>query len=349
MRWGERNRDRLLRAGSVFAAGASVLALAACGGGGSSKSTSTTTASSTTTPTTTKAKVTPRPKPTLEVELGKVGSKAFGPTLSATPGEPIEVRVLVPGKGKHGGGAQLVSLDLATGQSHTLKVSAHSGHHSASGTITSANGKALTLTRLHFVCALPPAPTFCPGKSVTADSKGDHVKFSASRKTPIALVGTVGPVNLPIPKASTPSGSIVPAYKVSELVKVLPKNPKAAANTPPTASTTVKPGDNVLLISRVTGRIRGAAQTLTVTIDQGPGKSLTVTAAVPSGAPSSATLTSSHGKIAVVEPRYTCFLPPFPTFCPALGTSAKGHTYTLKFGVAPGASPPVLLVAVQSA
>jgi hypothetical protein len=98
----------------------------------------------------------------------------------------------------------------------------------------------------------------------------------------------------------------------------------------------VHPGDIVQIRIAVAGTVAGAPQPLALKFDQGPAKTLNVSASVPGGTPSNATITSaSGGRIAIVSPRYSCYLPPYPTFCPASHIKAESHKYALTVNAIP--------------
>jgi hypothetical protein len=68
-----------------------------------------------------------------------------------------------------------------------------------------------------------------------------------------------------------------------------------------------------------------------------------VSASVPGGTPSKATLSSAAGSpMAIVLPRYNCGLPPSPTFCPPSRIVAASHTYTLTIDASPK-TPPIII------
>jgi hypothetical protein len=48
-------------------------------------------------------------------------------------------------------------------------------------------------------------------------------------------------------------------------------------------------------------------------------------------------LNSGSGQpVTLLSPRYTCFVPPAPTICPAMSTQTGVHAYTLGFSVPAG-------------
>jgi hypothetical protein len=104
----------------------------------------------------------------------------------------------------------------------------------------------------------------------------------------------------------------------------------------------------LLLSTVIAGAIQGAPQTVTLSIDQGPGSKVHVSASVAGGQTSQATIKSANGSpIAIVLPRYACSMPPVPTFCPAMQIFAGFHRYMLKFAAAPTTPRITLYATVQ--
>jgi hypothetical protein len=104
----------------------------------------------------------------------------------------------------------------------------------------------------------------------------------------------------------------------------------------------------VTFSTRIGGAIVGAPQLLTISLSQGPAAELTVSASVPGGQPSRASIKSGQGPIVLVLPRFVCYLPPQPTFCPPAQTVVGPHHYVLTFRVTPY-TPPVGLSATVDA
>lgn len=312
--------------------------VAACGGAHKSKTSTTRSTVAPTTRTRRKAK----PKPVVE-EVRRPGTKAYAGSVVAHPGEQLVLHTLLGAKGR-----QKVSLTIGTGPSKTLSIAATTRGHTSTATVTSSTGKPLTLMKIHYSCALPPAPTFCPASGITANRKRVRVNFTTTRTAPITVLAVVGPVSTPIPAVHNPGVTVVPPYTVTELVRALPKNAKPPVGQP-SSSATVHPGDSLVLISRVTSHLRGATQPIKITIDQGPARSVTVSASAPGGQPANATVRSATGSpIALVLARYVCYLPPYPTFCPPLATKVASHRYSLTVAAAPGTAAPVVLATVQA-
>jgi hypothetical protein len=314
--------------------------LTACGGGSSSKTGSTTS----TTATKKKKKKNKPAKPTFIVEKvavsGSNGKPA--PATTAKPGDNVVFLTQVPAAKSNA--PVTVSLSFPAGPSTNLTVKAGIKGHSAQATLSGAGGKALTLLRLHYHCSLPPAPGFCPPHNVKTSSRGAKFQVNVKHGVSVAIEATVGPVSLPPSKVKTPGQNVAPAYRITELLRAIPPGSKSKNPPAPAASATVHPKDTVQMLTRVAGRVKGAKQPVTISFGQGPASSLTVSASVPGGATSTATIKSANGsKITLVLPFYTCYLPPNPTFCPVTHTSTASHRYSVTIPAAPGASVPVVL------
>ena len=313
---------------SVASVAGAAIVLTACGGGG--HKTTTTTPKTTTTTATTPVKTKPKPAPlSATVEVAKAAGPASS-TATAKNGDIVEFRTRVPvvtGK-RH----VTVTVNLSQSPASKWTMTATAAGQKAHATLTSTNGKALILSELHYTCTLAPVPSFCPARKVTSASKKLSMQFTTTPATPVTLVATVGPISGAHP--TTPPGTlVVPAYAVTALVQA--HAPGASSSAKPTPTTSARPGDVVLLRARLKGgkgSENGAPQPVTMTFDQGPGKTLNLSAGVPGGAVSHATITSANGKsIALVTPRYTCYLPPTLTFCPATTVTAASHRYSVTF------------------
>jgi hypothetical protein len=329
-----RSMPRLLIAAALL-----TLALAACGGS-KKTSTSTTTASTTSTP----AQHHKGSKVLLE-QVRAVGSSGFASSIIASPGGIVDFHTILPGTVKT---PQTVTLSFAQGPSKTLKVTASMSNQSSTATVKST-GSSLTLMHLHYACALPPIATFCPVRNVATSNGQTRIQFSTSRKAPITVLATLGPVSLPTLKVKAPGSAHAPAYSTKEGLKVLPGGKATGASKGAfTASASAKSGDIVEMLTRVLSKHRGALQPITVTIARGSGKTIKVSASAQGGATSTATLKSSSGSpITLALPRYTCYLPPVPTFCPPTKTSASSSAYSATFMAAPGTAVPILVAKVQ--
>ena len=330
---------------SVASAVVVAIALTACGGGGH-KTTSTTQSSTTTTTTTTATTAKPKPAPlSATVEVAKSAAPPSA-TTTAKNGDIVEFHTRVPAvKGKR---HVTVTVKLSQAPASKWTMTASVGGQMAHATVTSANGKALVLSELHYTCTLPPLPSFCPARAVSSTSKNVSMQFTTTPATPVTLVATVGPIP-GAPAPSTPGTLVVPAYDVTALV--LAHAPGASSTVKPSATTSARPGNVVLIRAKLKGgkgADNGAPQPVTVAFGQGPAKSLTVSAGVPGGAVSTATITSATGSpIALISPHYTCYLPPTLTFCPASKVTAASHKYSITFPGTP--KTPVTVEAVVQA
>jgi hypothetical protein len=334
-------------AGLIAAAVAAALCLSACGGGGH-KSTSSTASNGTST-TTKSGKGKKHPPKKLLVRIRVAGGASAAASVKAKPGQQLVFHALVPNASPSS--AQSVTLTFTGGQSKSLTVTASAGGHTTQGTVQSATGKPISFMRLHYTCLAPPAPSFCPGRGATSTGKSQRIEFPSTHTTDVTMAATVGPVNLKVKKVKPLRSTTVPAYSTSELVKLIPKSSGSSAPTqlPLAGSVSAHPGDTILAVARVTGKKRGAAQPITVTINRGPGKSVTVSSKSAGGKSSSATIKSASGSsIALTQPRFTCFLAPFPTFCPPTSMKASSSGYTLTFSAAPGTAAPSVLATVQA-
>jgi len=315
--------------------GAVTLAVAGCGG-------SSHTAKHKISTTPVKRTVSPRPAiPTVLTETVRgPASKDFLPSVDARSGEMLLFKTYVPGRVTSP--AETVSLTFASGPGATLTVTAKAHGETSRVRIVSPNHKSLTLQLLRYNCSLPPVPTFCPAKSAVSAHHRYVLRFSSTHRAPIYVSAVVGPVKTPAPKVVRSSSSVVPPYAATEVVAVRPpatvtSSPaKKSVPLPQLATATVKPGDSVILLTHLKGTVLGARQTVTVTIDQGPGTTLKASASVPGGRVTTATIKSANGSpIAIVLAHYSCSVPPTPTFCPARHIAAQSHRYTLKFSASP--------------
>ncbi len=324
-----------------------VLAIAGCGG---SKHKSSSSSSSTSSTKTTATHAKPRPTgPTVVTEqvLGRGGKKPAS-SIKAKPDTPVVLRTIVPSTKK-----EMITLTAPAGPSKTLKITATGGGHTSTATIHSRNGTPLTLLNLRYACTLPPAPTFCPAKKASGDSHGYKLTFNAARVPGVLVSGILGPLTK-APVVRTPTTSSASPYTPTEYVaaSALPKpgtHPKPATRTPPSTSATAKPGDALTMATHLTGKPVGAPQPVTVTIHQGPSKTLTITASVAGGSPATGTVTSANGKnIALVLPRFSCTVPPALTICPPTHVHSGGHQYQLTFMASPYTPPVTISARIQS-
>ena len=326
---------KLTLAGSVAAAS---LFLAACGGSSHKSTTTGKTSTTTSAPTTTTTKKkTSTVRPLKELVIVEKSGAPAGPSVSAKAGDRVVFRTTVPGVVT--GKPVKVLLALASGPGKKLTVTASAAGQRSTASVTSSGGTPITLFEPHYGCPLPPVPTFCPAHGAALVKGTVTAQFKAPPAIPIEMTAVVGPVPgvAPFP---TPGTVVVPAYVVTEGVAARsPTTPTTATPAPPTTTAAAKPGDTVVLQTKLKGSKNGTPQPVTVSFNQGPAKTLTVSASVPGGAVSRATITSATGSpIALVTPRYSCFLPPKPTFCPLSKVKAAGHHYSITFPGAPYAA-----------
>jgi hypothetical protein len=331
-------RDRRIHVTSrVVPAGAAVAAvvlIAGCGGGGKKTTTTTTSA------TTTAKQTTPKAKPKLEqtVRVDKSGAK-YASSVGATNGDIVQFRTVVPAA-KHPG---TVTLTL-TQKNGRIEATASANHQTSTAAVV---GSGLKMSRVHFACELPPTPSFCPAKHSSSSKTGYQLQFPAVRKAPIIVAARVGTTAPPAPKLKPASSAAVSPYKLTQKVKVA--TPKSTSTSKPTSAATVHPGDVVTLSTYVGGKVSGALQPVTISFEQGPAKSVTVTATEPGGSATHATISGAGGaKISLTDPRYNCFLPPDPTFCPSSKVSVGHRKYDITFRVSPNKSPVEVVANVQA-
>jgi hypothetical protein len=304
-------------------------AIAGCGGSShNSSGTSTTTTPKVSTTTTTPVHAAP---PVLRQLVRSSTSTTLAPTLTGKPGEAVAFYTSVPTTAP-----ETVTLRFPSKRGRSLVITAKAGGQAARATITSATGKPLTLQALHYACELPPAPTFCPANKVTTSPTATKIEFSASHASGVAFSGVIGPIRFTPPPTVAPGPTVVPPYTVTEVLRVRPPKPPPGPVAAATPRLSAHPGDTVLMYSVLKGE-HGAVQPITVTINQGPGNVLTISAAAAGGQPSSAEVISATGQpITLIIPRYSCFLPPVPTFCPATKVTTATHKYNVTFNAAPG-------------
>jgi hypothetical protein len=274
-------------------------------------------------------------------------SKATGAVVAVKPGDSVLLRFLI--HAPHGVAGKTLKLSLPTGTGTVLKVSGKALGHHVSVTLHSASKAPFELQRVSYACALPPAIVSCPPNNVRTVRSHAEIKLSATQTTAVAVLAAIGPTTaikeVPEPAAGQ---AIVPPYRAIELVKAAAPKAKPARRAAQ-ATATASPGDGVTMITVTSGSRGGALQPVTITIQQGPAKSLTISAATTGGTSVPATITSATGKpIELVLPHFTCFAPPFPTFCPATGTTVAHGRYEITFMTAPGRSPIILSGTVQA-
>jgi hypothetical protein len=136
---------------------------------------------------------------------------------------------------------------------------------------------------------------------------------------------------------------------IATTVLAIPKHrSKSAPLVKPASTVSVHPGDTAAIRVTLTGSVIGAPQPVALKFAQGPSKSISVSASVSGGTPSTATITSASGRpIALVSPKYGCSLPPYPTFCPGSHVTAKSRNYAITFNATPK-TPVVITLLVQA-
>jgi hypothetical protein len=136
------------------------------------------------------------------------------------------------------------------------------------------------------------------------------------------------------PAGKHPGTLVAPAY--TPLAYVEARTPGSKTKPARLQSVAVHPGQVVTMLGRLKGVSSGAPQRVTMSFDQGPAKTLTLKVSVHGGKTASATIRGAGGStIALVDPRYSCYLPPLSTFCPALSSSASSHHYSVTFSSSP--------------
>jgi hypothetical protein len=331
----------------ISAAIAAVLVLSACGGSGQtakSSSTTTSTHATATTPAPPAAQV-------LTESVADGSSTSYAAQTTAKPGERVSLRTVLPVTATSG----TVRIVVAGGPGKSLKVVASALHQSSAVTVTSADGRPVTLVRLRYSCLLAPAPSFCPAKHETFSKHDYQLAFKAVRQVPIVVQAEVGPVKTPKVRFRTAAGSVVPTYNPSEVVEsVAPSPASAASGSSPNAAkfrpaATVKPGETVVMLTTLAGGLVGAPQPTTITIQQGPARSLGISAQVQGGKTATATVSSASSQpIELVLPRYYCNVAPTPTFCPVSRTEIGRHRFKLTFSASPLSSPLIFVAVAQA-
>jgi hypothetical protein len=299
-----------------------------------------------TTPTVTTTKPAPPPPP-LVASARDVQSKATGSAVAVKPGDSVLLRFVIhPPPGAAG---KTLKLSLPTGTGKVLKVSGKALGHRASVSLHSASGAPVELQRVSYTCELPPATVTCPSNNMRTVGTNAVIKLVAAQTTSIVAYAVVGPTTAIKEIPEPPVGqAIVPPYRAVELVKAAAAKAKPSRQKA-TATATASPGDAVTMITVTTGSRGGAMQPVTITVLQGPAKSLTISASTKGGTSIPATITSATGKpIELVLPHFTCIAPLFPTFGPATGTTVTHGRYEITFMTAPGRSPIILSGTVQA-
>jgi hypothetical protein len=277
-------------------------------------------------------------------------STTWGSTAKAKPGQLVYLSTSLPSAVKTS--PKPVQIKISAGPATALTATANWNGHSSTVKVSSPGGKPVTVAHVQYVCTLPPSPTFCPAKKISSSKQSFQLQFAKLKSTVVQLEALIGPVTTPPTVVHTSGTSVVPTYKPTQAVEAItppakgaPKGTKATSTGAKT-SVAVKPKDEVVMISHLTGGLVGATQGLTVKVQQGPAPSLKVSAQVAGGQTATATVTSANGKpITLVLPHYVCFTPPSRTFCPAKKIHAANHAYQLMFLASPY-TPAIVLTAV---
>jgi hypothetical protein len=269
--------------------------------------------------------------------------------VSAQPGDELVFRTTVPGSATPSRISVVVAVTHQPASRWTVTASA--AGQSSSAAVTSTDGTALTLARLRYVCFLPPAPSPCPAEHVTSSATSTSLQFDAAPGSEIELLANVGPISPSAIPTKPPGKLALPPYSPVQTVAITPSAAVGAKTASPSAasSVTVGPGDTIALRTDVHGLANGAPQPLTVTVSGGPGAALAVTASVPGGTPSRATVRSATGNpIEIVLPHYDCELPPRPTFCPQKRVQTASHRWAITFAGWPRMPPVVISAEIEA-
>jgi hypothetical protein len=238
-----------------------------------------------------------------------------------------------------------LAIDRTNATTWTVTVTDHGKR--AKATVTSADGKPMTIVDAGFTCQVQPLPSFCPAHQAGGTASHMHAEFTT--KSTVVVSALIGPLTT-TPRLAHPVSVAVPTYTVRQLVADLPL-PAPGKKTPAStyaANATVSPGDHLAIAQVLTGTSVGAPQAMTVSIPQGPAKSLTIIASVPGGTAIKSKVSSADGKpIELVTPQFHCYLPPMPSPCPPSAIKLGGRHYTFTFQASP-LSPVRLVTAVQA-
>jgi hypothetical protein len=175
------------RSGVYLAALLLISGLAACGSSGKKSSSATPTPTPTGTEAPAKGPVDRRPV-AVGVRVADKTSQPFADTAEAKPGDYVQLRALVRIAADAPPRNLTISVarDSASGE---LKIRARptSGGKGSTATVSGASGAKVRLTQMRYSCFAPPAPTFCPLKSVKATSARYVVKAKVRRGHPVVL------------------------------------------------------------------------------------------------------------------------------------------------------------------
>jgi hypothetical protein len=322
------------------------LSVAACGGGGTKLLVPQSSTSGTVTTRSAGIGVQKAQKVPIIETVRVIGpGAAYTSSSVAAPGQIVQFRTVL---GRTLGPAK-VQLVFTPGPGNALTATATAGGHT-SRAIVKANAGNISPVGLRYSCSAPPAPSFCPIRDAKTTATTSSMVFNGTPQTAIFVNATIGKTIPPIAKANRSSSAIVPPYTVTATGRsiVLPTGGGKAVSSALGSAVTVKPGELVFVQVRAAGSVVGAPQKLLITLPQGPAATLTASASVSGSPASSVQLKSSNGSpVTIVLPRYTCFVPPAPTYCPPVKESVSGGNYTLEFLTSPSEPPVSLLASVE--
>ena len=325
---------------SISSAVACAIVVCACGGGHKASTTKTAT---------TKSAPAPKPAPAVITETAALTTdqQAAASALRASPGSHVVFRTTYPASLAGRPHKVRVRVVRVTPSRWKITVTADGQH--AGATVSSSTGKPITLVNLAYSCAAPPTPSICPIKEVHATTVRTEFQFTALPGAPDAITGDVGPITGASPPKPTTSLE-VPTYQVKEEVTAIVPAGRTAgsANLVPGITAIVRPGYLVSLATVLRSHIVGAPQPVTIRFRQGPASTITVSAAIPGGPMSRATVKSATGSpIELILPTYRCYLPPTLSSCPVRRVQAAAGRYAFTFDAGP-AEPVLLKAQVQA-
>ena len=328
---------------SILSAAGLAITVCACGGSSHDKTTSTAATHATGA---TRRRIAPLARVLTEEVRQAATTNNFEPALKVKAGEGVILRTTFPPARQ----AVPIKLTFHTGPAGSVSVTARSRGHAATARLTGPGKGKISLLDIRYNCSLPPLPSACPPEKVHRSSGATSVTFPTHIS--LLIAAKIGPTTVPAHKLPRVVSTVVPPYLVTEdAVSVTPSATGGKGSATPVASSvTTKPGDIIVFSTHLRARTIGVPQRVTITINQGPGKTIAITAAVPGEKPAIATVKSAtDANIALVTPHYGCLLPPAPTFCPATKTVAGSRRYTVSFAASPATPPIVILAKVQAA
>jgi hypothetical protein len=320
------------------------LAFVGCGAGHSAApATRTVTTTATATATSTSRRP---PAPTTSAAVSETvrvlaPNAPFTSSATARPGATIQFRTVVASPR-----AAPVRLSFGLGPGATLTATATVDGGSSTAVVT-GGGANLALRDLRYTCLASPAPSFCPVSQIASTSTTTAVTFNTTRHVPIVIAATAAAANAPADGtgAPPPIARRSRAFLAGRAVALA--KPAAGSRAPFSSTVSVQSGQVLVLVARVIMGATGAPGQLRLTLGLGPSHTLRATASVTGGGGASVNIVGrGAAPIMRVAPRYTCYLPPTPTACPALRAGAKRGTYTAVFAASAVLAPLVLLATV---